>query len=430
MKNSVRYFTLLYLLLLTFSVAISADRCLAQGNPFEDSSDNPFGGPFDDPFSGETQAQKDYMRRQQEAEEKREREKDAKIAALRKEQDIAKLKAMLEESYEHINQLKREIHERHYELDRLQQEHDEVRVDGERMRETLGRDVEEMTNLFAEAQSIQRQLIKRLLSAKHPEATLATLNFLSRWGQVNRDANARPHPLDKETIRLLDALADSEDRQIRQLARDALVQHSPAVANRMGFQEAHGYWLPVTTSETKDIQVSNDSVRARLNSKILIDFIEIPLEDALEYIGDFCDVEIRLPEPLRKDPSHEDFDEQLLTYESDEGTARAALEELLGQLDLTYCIEGNSVKIISTDDPKTTVRLTYNIRGLLTDEIDMKKIEQLLIDQFTKEGKVEEKIEVREPGTVIQTIDKHRLVVTASESTQHEVSVLLGSLVR
>lgn len=422
MKLSSRFFALLAVFLMTSLVVVSSSHCVADDDPFGDTSDDPFGDPFSGPSPEEL--------KQKEEAERRAKEHRAKLEAVRKEQDVAKLKTQLEAAYQHIeslqdefDSLREEYRDVREKLERSKQYSAELSESTSRKMRFLESDKQEFESLLSKTRSSQNEFMKRLLSSGEPTIQRVALNYLAQLGGIESQTKARLVEFDQETTTLLDTLADSADEQTRQLARAALVDQS-FLARRLGFQPSGGMWLPLSSNpEGKEHFLG--PIRQRLNKTIEIDFIEIPLRDALEYIEYDTAIEIRLPEQLAK--QHE---EQYFTIEAKKITTRAALEEILAEFDLTYRIYDNYVKILPAGDPEAIAKLTYNVRGLLTDEVDIMKLEQLLVNQFAKGGKVEKKLGVEYAEVVIEVVDAQRLVITATEPVQHEVSVFLGSLAR
>lgn len=430
MKLPAHCFTSLAFLLMTSLVVVSTIHCVAEYDPFGGSSDDPFGSasadPFGDPFSGPSPEEV----KQKEEAERRAKDYRAKLEAVRKEQDVAKLKAQLEAAYQHIETLRdesetleKEYHVVREMLEKSKQYSAELSESTSRKMRSLESEQQEFELLLGKTRSSQNELVKRLLMTGEPKIQRIALNYVTQLGNMEMESKKPLVDFDEETTNLLDQLADSQDEQTRKLARAALVDQS-FLARRLGFQPSGGMWLPLSNNpEGKEHFLG--PIRQRLNNTIEIDFIEIPLRDALEYIEYDTAIEIRLPEQLAK--QHE---EQYFTIEAKKITTRAALEEILAEFDLMYRIYDNYVKILPAGDPEAIAKLTYNVRGLLTDEVDIMKLEQLLVKQFAKGGKVEKKLGVEYAEVVIEVVDAQRLVITATEPVQHEVSLFLGSLAK
>jgi hypothetical protein len=107
----------------------------------------------------------------------------------------------------------------------------------------------------------------------------------------------------------------------------------------------------------------------------------------------------------------------LVTYKADGVELADGLAQILDQANLAYRVIDNRMLIIKNSDKRLRGVETYNVRGLLTEKLDIESMISLIK-------------ETDELSVSIKAIDEHRMVVTASAVDQRRVGKILGALAK
>jgi hypothetical protein len=106
---------------------------------------------------------------------------------------------------------------------------------------------------------------------------------------------------------------------------------------------ATDYWVH-QTSET------NEWARAALEQTVKVDFHQVPLRDAVNYLGEMVNVATLTDRLALKEI---DIDDQIpISLKRDEVSLRSVLNSLLGDLDLTYMVRNGTLHITTKDAAK------------------------------------------------------------------------------
>ena len=103
---------------------------------------------------------------------------------------------------------------------------------------------------------------------------------------------------------------------------------------------------------------------------------------------------------------------------------QTALEQLLAKQNLTFVVRENDLLILPKNDPAAKISLTYNVRGLLTDQLTMEGLVKL-INKIITDDKSEEELKF---DFHVREIDQNRLIIVGTEREQARVASLLNSL--
>ena len=254
-----------------------------------------------------------------------------------------------------------------------------------------------------------KELLNRLLDSDHENCHKVAVEHLLQSATSGR----RPQ-LDRETqVKLLERL-DSTSAEVRQDIINCLIKYDAIFARERGFQQ--GYWLPISENEELD------EMREKLSHQMNYYAVEVPLAEILAYLGDSCDFAVQsesgfdITGPwINGDiPSYMDTP---VNY-SGESTRHEALGKVLSRCGLTFRIHEDHLTILPIDHPDARTMLVYNIRGLLTDELDIQSLVTASEDLFLNS----------DPAPTMVVLDEHRLMMTGLEAQHSKLSELLHSI--
>lgn len=295
----------------------------------------------------------------------------------------------------------------------------------------LQHQVAELRAHLEQARMAQReQEIKWIQRIRHAEeqhgVTLATFHQLYSKllcsGDVNQQRTAMEHLLtidevsegERRTVWLdqnaqqeLERLLVSKDDRLQELAERVVVAFHPR-ALEIGYQKSGERWRPIP-GESAGVNL----MRLKLANLQTVDYDAVSLKDIL--------AEFRSRGIHVVDNGTSFNPEDLVTYRCFCEPVSGSLSAMLGQHDLVYQVRHDHVVLFSRDDPDARVSQTYCVRGLLTHEVPVQTLDSMINHRFSDEGFGKVDVEI---------VDEDRLVVTATEYAQDQVSKYLAILAR
>jgi len=119
-----------------------------------------------------------------------------------------------------------------------------------------------------------------------------------------------------------------------------------------------------TSTDLKVVSPSEKRIREALESPTRMEFIEMPLQDAVSYLKDYHDIEIQLNHRALEDAGVGSDTPMTLTVNGI--TLRSGLRLLLGEHDLTYIIKDEVLMITTQDEAETElVTKAYPVADLV-----------------------------------------------------------------
>lgn len=211
------------------------------------------------------------------------------------------------------------------------------------------------------------------------------------------------YPVNDAIVQQLDKLVDSAEKEIHKQAVDTIVTIKPALGVKRGYQRARaGFWEPMPIGST-------DSMRIRRTLGEPCDFWyeETPLEEVFEELSTRFRFNVYIDDSVELDTR--------LSIKSTGQTLATALDMIADRYGMVVAVVDNSIRFVPKGRPDSFATLTYNVRGLLNDEVVIEKLVEISAEQVDSDSKV-------------WVIGKHQLVAKASEKDQRKISLLLGSL--
>ncbi len=255
---------------------------------------------------------------------------------------------------------------------------------------------------------VLRDLAKRL-NSDSPEMQLDALESLNSLIDLENRVSATQdsfHEIFNAVSPALGRHLDSENVDVRLATIDFLSRTATPLGVRLGFQPAtESGWKAIESS----IDLVDESIREYLLETQPIDFFDDPLETALDIILGYNALSFS---------HHHTIDlETPINFRGGENTIRFALEKVLAKCDLDYRIRNGDIEIWPAGSPDLEMTLTYNIRGLLTETVD---VDQLI-----------ENLKASIPNQKVRSVfpvDDYRIRVIATERQHREVAKSLASL--
>lgn len=171
----------------------------------------------------------------------------------------------------------------------------------------------------------------------------------------------------------------------------------------LGYQPSNGNWRPVSDVTEKEL----GETRARLSSRTDFDYLEFALEDLLYDLSITAGVDFHA----------ELSDEQKaleITYVNKNVSFGKALSDILTRHDLDFRVDKESVHIGSRDDRSIAQNDIFVVKGLLSSEVDIEKLVELV------------KTEFKEHQPEFHLIDQNTFATIGTETQLKKVARYLG----
>jgi hypothetical protein len=350
-----------------------------------------------DPFGSTPESEKARVARQAKEEQARKAVLDSEkaVAAARAKMERAQLLEEIQK-IELKNQV--EIRDLKNEWKRTQSELDACKSQMEVNRKELEflEDASKIRNDFSS------ELVMYLLNSEKESEQLIALNFLIE--NLGKASNARVScvPLTSSLLIKLREIMISDKEVLNEKARWAVMALKPDLAKEAGYQPRTGYWEPVNSEY-------NGRVYRMLKELAYLDYQESALLDFAEDVEDHYDLEVILDSKI----DHE----KMISFRSRELSLRDTLEAFFEQEGLTYRLVESGISIYPAGSPKAAALETYNVRGLLSEEVTIEQLVELVTESVNGKAK-------------IRKLDKFRIAVIADGIVQYQVQKALGTLAR
>lgn len=211
------------------------------------------------------------------------------------------------------------------------------------------------------------------------------------------------YPNSERLLRQLCHLVDSEHEPVRKKAVWLVRVMSPNTAAELGFQNRKDRWVSV--NETR----SSSRVSRSLDSVCTLDYESTVLLDVIEEIQDQYAINVMLDNSVDQ--------EMLISIDRRGVSLREGLTQLLGSKGLSFRVSSSGIAVSKQGDASLSHPKTYNIRGLLTEEIGVDEIVKFADQAFGKAGSA-------------QKLDRNRFVVIGDEVQHERVAKALAAIAK
>lgn len=244
-------------------------------------------------------------------------------------------------------------------------------------------------------------LIEELLGAKDVASQLTGLNHILNVHNKAIEKELAFVPANSNVLLKVQALAESDNQQVRIAAIKDLLVIRPDSARDLGFQ-AKGYWQSITERTVTGERISQAF-------SVPTDFVydEVPLADLVDQIRMEFRFDFAIDDSV--DP------ETLLTIDIQGQPLASGLNEIATKLGLVVCQLENMVKLLPPTHPDIRSSLSYNVRGLISEKMTLDQLEKHVGQQLGDESKV-------------WKMGHQILSVKATTMEQRKVSTALGAL--
>ena len=243
--------------------------------------------------------------------------------------------------------------------------------------------------------------IAQMLASPEPANQFAGLKHI-RDSHLRASEEGIAHNPVNHNIRLqLRKLVESSDKKVQSAAVEIYCTLEPTKAAELGYQRTL-FWRSTVESS---LQV--DRIRRAFAEMTEMDYEECPLEDIVDDIS-------------RQYAFDFSFDENtepgtLVTIDVRDQRLASALDAVAEKVGLVVCVLEDSVKLLPKNHAKAKSTLTYNVRGLVNEDVTLDSLAKLVGEQIDKDSKV-------------WKMGKYSIVAKALESDQRKISRVLGSL--
>lgn len=248
-------------------------------------------------------------------------------------------------------------------------------------------------------------LLAKLLASDDSARQLVALNDLMQVRNQSAQQGLAYLPGNFDIVKQLDCLLDSENKEVQERAVTALLVVKPEHAIERGFQpRPAGFWKAVPT-----YSMTAAKIRRAFQEPCRMEYDETLVAEIAEEFMSRYGFDFYIDETVKPNTP--------VTISVTNQTLGSGLELFAGKLGLVVAVLDDSVKLVPRESPEAMSTLTYNVRGLLSDDISIEKLSELSAGQIDSASKV-------------WVVGKHQLVAKATEKEQRKISLLLGSLSR
>ncbi len=246
-------------------------------------------------------------------------------------------------------------------------------------------------------------LVNTLLHSKEASDQLIGLRHLETCLRVESRRGRMNIPVNSVTLDRMKRLTDSENEDVKQNSIRVFINVHPSQAREVGFQAPGGTWKPIGFGMSQQ----ESKIRAVLTEICEFQYDDVELNDFIEDLQDQYNLNVGLSS---------DVDSKMRVSFSSRGQSLGnALTLFTNQHELSFVVDNESLMILPVSSPNAMKSLTYNVRGLLTEKLDIEEVVEIATDNLGKPLKV-------------NVLDEHRMIVRCTEPQHHRLSLLLGAL--
>lgn len=296
------------------------------------------------------------------------------------------------------------------EIKNLRQQHAEIHRENKLLKQkcdSLIKEKSELEQSVSKKNEMHQRIFEKLLSSEDSaQQQIALQHLMACLDQERVSSNMLSLEVGKpEIFRRLSRLVESDDAKIQiQAARVFSAISRPSVIE-MGFQFGPT-WEPTSRSDTAE----EARIYRALKQLVNLDHDEVSLEE----IVDEVQYEYGIPVTL----SNEVSGRTLVTFKASVRELDGVLARMLDKYDLAYRVMDDQIVIMKNTDNRLSKSETYNVRGLLSEKLDIDGLIKLIT------------IDVGANSVSVNAVDQHRLVIKGTENDHRRVSQFLGSLAK
>ncbi len=295
------------------------------------------------------------------------------------------------------------------EIKKLRQQHAEIHRENELLKQkcdSLINEKSELEQSVSKKNEMHQRIFEQLLNSQESaQQQIALQHLMACLDQERVSGDMLSLEVFKpEIFRRLSRLVESDDAKIRIQAARVFTVISRSSAIEMGFQFGPT-WEPTSRFDTEESMI----YRA-LKQPIDLDYDEQVLEEIVDEFQSWFDIPVTL--------SKEVSGRTLVTFKASGLELDGVLARMLDKYDLAYRVMDDQIVIMKNTDNRLSKSETYNVRGLLSEKLDIDGLIKLIT------------IDVGANTVSVNAVDQHRLVIKGTENDHRQVSQFLGSLAK
>ena len=296
------------------------------------------------------------------------------------------------------------------ELKKLRQQHAEVLRENEILKQKCNSLINEKSELeqsVSKKNEMHQRIFEQLLNSQDSaQQQIALQHLMACFDQERVSDNMLSLEVGKpEIFRRLSRLVESDDAKIQIQAARVFTVISRSSTIELGFQFGPT-WEPTGRFNTE----AESRIYSALKRPVDLDYDEQVLEEIVDEIQSWFDVPVTL--------SKEVNGRTLVTFKGSGLELDAAFSRMLDKCDLAYRVMDDQIVIMKKTDNRLNKSETYNVRGLLSEKLDIDGLINLIT------------IDVGADNVSVNAVDQHKLVVRGTENDHRRVSRFLGSLAK
>ena len=296
------------------------------------------------------------------------------------------------------------------EVKKLRQEHAEILRENELLKQKCNSLIDEKSELeqsVSKKNEMHQRIFEQLLNSQESaQQQIALQHLMACFDQERVSENVLSLEVGKpEIFRRLSRLVESDDARIQLQAARVFTVLSRSSAIELGFQFGPT-WEPTSRFDSEE----ESRIYRALKRHIELDYDEQVLEEIVDEVQSWFGIPVTL--------SKEVNGRTLVTFKATNLELGAALTRMLDKCELAYRVMDDQIVIMNKTDNRLNKSETYNVRGLLSEKLDIDGLINLIT------------VDVGADNVSVHAVDQHKLVVRGTENDHRRVSRFLGSLAK
>jgi hypothetical protein len=265
----------------------------------------------------------------------------------------------------------------------------------------------ELDQSVSKKNEMHQRIFEKLLNSKESaQQQIALQHLMACLDQEGVSSDMLSLDVGKpEIFRRLSRLVESDDAKIQIQAARVFTAISRSSVIEMGFQFGPT-WEPTSRFDTPE----EAKIYRALKEPVDLDHDERLLEDMVEELQQRYGVHVAL--------SKEVSGRTLITFKAMGLEFDGVLARMLDKYELAYRVMDDQIVIMKKTDNRLSKSETYNVRGLLSEKLDIDGLIKLITG------------DVGANTVSVNAVDQHKLVIKGTENDHRRVGQFLGSLAK